>query len=106
MLGNRCDTFLQTCYIERGIINGFVVLVTILDTRFVPEAPDTFFSAPNGPHWRLNDAHWPTIPRGQTHNVVALLRLEFGIRDCGAPLFERDHVGPASADRREGSGGI
>ena len=37
--------------------------------------------------------------------MVAFLRLEFVIGNCGAPLFERDHVGPATADRNEGSGG-
>ncbi len=70
-----------------------------------PSLPTYLFAAPNGLHWCLNHAHWLTILHGQTHNVVAFLCLELMIGDCGAPLFERDHVGPASADRSEGSGG-
>ncbi len=73
------------------IIYGFVVLATIPDTYFVPEAPETFFAALNGIHWCLNNAHWLTIPLGQIHNVVAFLRLEFAIGNCGAPLSKEPH---------------
>ncbi len=61
---------------------GFVALVAIWDAYVVPEAPETCFSAHNGRHWCLNNAHWLTIPHGQDHNVVAFLRLEFAIGDC------------------------
>ncbi len=68
------------------VIYGFVVLVTIPDAYSVPEAPETFLAAPNGLLWGLNNAHWLTILHGQTHNVVAFLRLKFVIGDWAAPL--------------------
>ena len=76
-------------YVVKGVertLYYVCVLVTILDTYFIPEAPEALSAAPDGLHWCLNDAHWLTIPHGQTHNVVAFLRLESAIGECGAPL--------------------
>ncbi len=72
-------------------INSCVVRVTISDTYFVPEAPETFLFQRQWPPLVPNNAHWFTIPHGQTHHVVASLRLEFAIKGCGAPASKAPH---------------
>ncbi len=78
-------------------ITCIIVLVTILDTHFVPEAPETSFAAPNGLHWCLNALM--DIPRMWWPSCA------WNSRSGAVQLFQRDHVGPASADRGEGSVG-
>ena len=76
----KCDTFLPTDV-------TCVLYLPLFRTQVLsPRLPNILFAAPNGLHWCLNNAHWLTIPHGQTHNVVAFLRLEFAIGDCGQHL--------------------
>ncbi len=88
MLRNKCGTFLKT-YVYT--INGLLFVLLFRTHILSPRLPKHFCFSTQLPPLVPNNAHWLSTSHGQTHHVVASLRLEFAIKGCGAPASKAPH---------------